>query len=215
MTDALKTPRTTLKRRHDRGEYDLAAVAAVLDRSFLCHLGFVVDGQPYVLPTCYGREGDIVYLHGSSASRMVRHMAAGLPVSLTVTLLDGLVLARSAFHHSVNYRSAMILGTAEPVTGGEKLHALEVITEQIVPGRWADCRLPTAQEMKATGVLRLAIAEASVKTRSGPPIDDDEDMGLPHWAGTIPLALSPGAPLADPAAPDQASPPAYLAGWGR
>lgn len=214
MSDALKTARTTLKRRPDRGAHDLEAIAAVLDRSFLCHLGFVVDEQPFVLPTCYGREGATLYVHGSAASRLVRHLGEGVPVSLAVTELQGIVLARSAFHHSVNYASVMVLGVAEPVPERDKAHALEVITEQIVRGRWRDCRPPTAKELRATGVLRIAIREASLKRRAGPPVDDEADMALPHWAGVLPLSLQAGAPLPDPAGRPETPVPGYLSARG-
>lgn len=193
------TERTTLKRRPQRGAFDRPTVYAILDATFLCHVGFVVDGQPYVIPTSYGRDGDTLYIHGAAASRMLRELATGIPVAVTVTLLDGLVLARSAFHHSINYRSVVMLGTASLIEEpAAKMQALEVITEQIVPGRWAEVRIPDAQELKATTVLRLPIEEVSAKIRTGPPIDDEDDMKLPVWAGVLPLTVASGAPVPDP-----------------
>jgi len=194
-----KTTRTTVKRVPKRGAYDRETINAILDEGFICHAGFVVDGQPYVIPTGYGRVGDDLHIHGSAASRMLRNLAEGVDMCVTVTLLDGLVLARSAFHHSMNYRSVVILGKAELVTNAdEKNEALLAISEQIIQGRWAEVRPPTEQELKATSVLRLPITEASAKIRTGPPVDDDEDYSLNVWAGVLPLTLTPGEPLADP-----------------
>ncbi len=199
MDSYQQTTRTTLKRRPQRGAFDRPTVHAILDATFLCHVGFVVEGQPFVIPTSYGRDGDTLFIHGAAASRMLRELSTGIPVAVTVTLLDGLVLARSAFHHSLNYRSVVMLGTASLVEEpAEKMHALEVITEQIVPGRWAEVRRPDDQELKATTVLRLPIEEVSAKIRTGPPIDDDEDMKLPIWAGVLPLTVAPGSPIPDP-----------------
>ena len=200
MSDSYRsTPRTELKRRPQRGFFDRPTVQAILDATFICHVGFIVDGQPFVIPTSYGRDGDQLYIHGAAASRMLRELAAGIPVAVTVTLLDGLVLARSAFHHSLNYRSVVILGVAGLVVEPEeKLRALEVITEQIVPGRWSEVRLPTENELKATTVIRLPIDEVSAKIRTGPPIDDEDDQKLPVWAGVLPLVVTPGQPISDP-----------------
>ena len=199
MDSYQQTTRTTLKRRPQRGAFDRPTVHAILDATFLCHVGFVVEGQPFVIPTSYGRDGDTLFIHGAAASRMLRELSTGIPVAVTVTLLDGLVLARSAFHHSLNYRSVVMLGTASLVEEpAEKMHALEVITEQIVPGRWAEVRRPDEQELKATTVLRLPIEEVSAKIRTGPPIDDDEDMKLPIWAGVLPLTVAPGSPIPAP-----------------
>jgi nitroimidazol reductase NimA-like FMN-containing flavoprotein (pyridoxamine 5'-phosphate oxidase superfamily) len=209
----LRTSRTTLRRKPDRGEHDFEAIAAILDAGLFCHIAFVVDGQPYAVPTGYGRAGELLYIHGSSASRMLRGLADGIQLCFTVTLLDGLVLARSAFHHSMNYRSVMVLGVAELVEGEEKLRALEAITEQMAHGRWADVRKPTPQELKATSVLRLPITEASAKVRNGGPIDDEEDMALPVWAGVLPFARVSGTPQPDPALPPDIGLPAYLAGY--
>lgn len=192
------TDRTRLKRLPKRGVFDRAAVYDILDEGFVCHVGFVVDGQPFVVPTGYARVGDEIYLHGSAASRMVRSLAAGLDVCVTVTLVDGLVLARSAFHHSMNYRSVMILGRARLVTDpAEKTEALRAFTNHIVPDRWDGLRPVTSQELLGTSVLALPIEEASAKVRSGPPVDDEEDVTWPVWAGVIPLSLEPSAPVAD------------------
>lgn len=192
------TARTRVNRLPKRGDYSRETIYQILDASFVCHVGFVVDGQPYVIPTGYGRKDDVLYLHGSAASRMLKTLADGVDVCVTVTLLDGIVLARSAFHHSMNYRSVVILGRAMPVTDDEeKTSALRVISEQIVPGRWADVRKPTAQELKATAVLRLPVQEASAKIRTGPPLDDEEDYALDVWAGVLPLSMQVGKPTAD------------------
>ena len=193
------TPRTRINRLPKRGDYSRETIYGILDTAFLCHVGFVVDGQPYVIPTGYGRAGDTLYLHGSAASRMLRTLAGGVDVCVTVTLLDGVVLARSAFHHSMNYRSVVILGQAVPVEGeAEKTEALRVVSENIVPGRWDHVRKPTQQELKATAVLALPIAEASAKIRTGPPVDEEEDYALDVWAGVLPLAIKAGEPLPDP-----------------
>ena len=189
--------RTRVRRLPRRGAYDRATIDAILDEALICHLAFSVEGQPYAIPTAFARIGDHVYVHGSAASRMLR-AAGGAPVCFTATLLDGLVLARSAFHHSMNYRSVVVLGGAEEVSDEEeRLAAMRALVERVAPGRWAEIRPPNAQELKATTILRLAIAESSAKIRTGPPIDDDEDLALPCWAGVIPLALAAGAPIAD------------------
>lgn len=194
-----------------RGDYDRETIENILDNSFLCHVGFVNEGQPFVIPTSYGRVGENIYIHGSAASRMLRGLAGGIEVCLTVTILDGIVLARSAFNHSMNYRSVVILGQAELVTDPEeKLTALEAISEQIVPGRWADARPPTAKELKATSVLRLPIEEASAKIRTGPPIDDDEDYKLPFWAGVLPIELVRGPAIPDTKLDGSVKIPEYL-----
>ncbi|MEK7232084.1 MAG: pyridoxamine 5'-phosphate oxidase family protein [Pseudomonadota bacterium] len=205
----LKTPRTRLKRLPKRGAHDFATIAAILDEGFFCHVGFVAGGQPYVIPTGYGRKGRTLYIHGSFASRMLNALATGIPMCLTVTLVDGLVLARSGFHSSVNYRSVVVLGTAKVVEGEEKGAALEIISEQILPGRWADIRWPNRKELKATIVLKLRINEASAKIRTGPPKDDEEDYALKCWAGEMPLKLVPGAPVPDPRLPENTPVPDY------
>jgi len=181
-----------------RGEYDRATIDAILDEALVAHVGFAVDGQPYVTPTLHARVGDSVYFHGSSASRTVRALAAGAPMCLTVTLLDGLVLARSAVHHSVNYRSVVVLGQAEAIEQPEeKANAIEAFAEHLIPGRWGEVRPPTAQELKAIQVLALPLTEASAKLRTGPPVDDEEDYAMDAWAGVIPLNAVAGEPLAD------------------
>jgi nitroimidazol reductase NimA-like FMN-containing flavoprotein (pyridoxamine 5'-phosphate oxidase superfamily) len=192
------TSRTTVKRLPQRGVYDRRTIDAILDEGFVCHVGFVVDEQPYVIPTGYARAGDCLYIHGSAASRMLRSLADGLDVCVTVTLVDGFVLARSAFHHSVNYRSVLVLGKARLVTDSdEKLDALRRFTNHIVAGRWEEVREPNEQELKATAVLALPIAEASAKVRQGPPVDDEPDYALPVWAGVVPVRILPGEPIAD------------------
>jgi nitroimidazol reductase NimA-like FMN-containing flavoprotein (pyridoxamine 5'-phosphate oxidase superfamily) len=192
------TGRTTLHRLRERGRSDRAELYAVLDAGLICHLGVVIDGAPAVLPTGYGRGGDTLFLHGSSANRGLAS-ADGQEVCVTVTHLDGLVCARAVFHHSVNYRSAMVFGTARLLTDdAERLAALEVITEQLVPGRWAATRGPSRKELAATAVLALPLAESSVKVRTGPPGDDDEDYALDIWAGVLPAALMFGAAQPDP-----------------
>lgn len=205
------TPRTRINRLPNRGDYSRETIYSILDAAFLCHVGFVVDGQPYVIPTGYGRAGDKLYLHGSAASRMLRTLAGGVEVCVTVTLLDGIVLARSAFHHSMNYRSVVILGKALPVEGDpDKTAALRVIAENIVRGRWEHVRKPTKQELKATAVLALPIDEASAKIRSGPPLDEEEDYALKVWAGELPLAIKAGEPLPDPRLIAGTKVPGYL-----
>jgi uncharacterized protein len=206
-----KTPRTRLRRMPKRAVYDRERVHAVLDAGFVCHVGYVIDGQPYVTPTSYWRRDDVLYWHGSSASRMLRHLKGGVPVCVTVTHVDGLVLARSGFHHSVNYRAVMALGTARPVEDAkEKLAALEDFTERLLPGRWPELRPPTAQEIKATTVLWMPLEEVSAKIRTGPPVDDEEDYALPIWAGVVPIDTTIGAPLPDPRNLEGLVPPAYL-----
>ena len=192
------TPRTRLRRLPERGAFDRLAIYAILDEAFVCHVAFAVDGQPFAIPTGFARIGDALYLHGSAASRMVRQLAAGLDVCCTVTLVDGLVLARSAFHHSVNYRSVVVLGRARLVEDrDEKIAALRGFTDHVVRGRWAEVRPITDQELKGTSVLTLPIEEASAKVRTGPPRDDDEDLAWPVWAGVVPLVTTPGDPIPD------------------
>jgi len=200
--DFPKTDRTTVKRLPKRGVYEREHVYTILDEAFICHVGFVVDGQPFVIPTGFGRVDDRLYIHGSQISRMLRTLAGGIDVCVTVTLLDGLVLARSAFHHSLNYRSVVIFGSASMVDDREsKLAALRAFSEHVIPGRWDEARQPTDQELKATAVLSLPLEEASAKVRTGPPIDDEEDYALPIWAGVLPLRLMPGTPVPDPRLP--------------
>src|ERR1700726_3584222 len=192
------TPRTRIVREPQRAVYDRDAVNQILDEAFLCHVGFVADGQPFVIPTSFGRDGDVLYIHGSAASRMLRNLDQGVPVCITVTLLDGLVLARSVFNHSMNYRSVVILGTATVVADPvEKVAALRTLSEHIIFHRWDDSRQPNETELKATSVLRLPINEFSAKVRVGPPVDDDEDYSFPTWAGVIPLEMKMGEPIDD------------------
>lgn len=196
--DTSQSRRTRVVRLPKRGRYDLASIFSILDEAFICHVGFVVDSQPYVIPTAYGRLGNDLYIHGSSASRMLRELSNGVDVCVSVTLVDGLVLARSAFHHSINYRSVVVLGKATLVTEpAEKDRALEAITEHIVHGRWPNIRWPNEIELKATSVLKLPIDEASAKIRTGPPIDDEEDYEMNVWAGVLPISLEYGPPIAD------------------
>ena len=198
MSTYSATPRTTLRRMPTRGSYEQQTVHAILDEALVAHLGFLQDGQPFVIPTIHARVGDTVYVHGSAASRMLRALAGGVPACLTVTLVDGLVLARSAYHHSMNYRSVLVLGQAELLTDdGEKRQALEAIVEHVAPGRSAEVRGPSPLELKGTSVLRMSLAECSAKVRTGGPVDDEEDYALPCWAGVVPLRLVPGAPEPD------------------
>src|SRR5881392_324250 len=197
-SNSMPTPRTRVVRESDRGVYDREALNRILDEGFLCHVGFAVDGQPFVIPTSYGRKDANLYIHGSAASRMLRQMKESVPVCVTVTLLDGLVLARSVFNHSMNYRSVVILGKAMLVDDPEeKLAALRILSEHIIPGRWDDARQPNERELKATSVLRLPIEEFSAKVRTGPPIDDEEDYSFPTWAGVIPLEIAAGEPISE------------------
>jgi len=204
-----KTDFVRLRRMHERGAYDPATIHAILDAAPLCHVGHIIDGRPVVIPTFHWRDGDTVYWHGSAASRMVRANAAGEAVCLTATLLDGFVFARSAFHHSANYRSAMVFGIPRKVTDeAEKLASLRGFTERLSPGRWDGLRPVTAQELKATAVLALTISEASAKTRSGPPGDDAEDVTWPIWGGVLPVHLAAGAPIDDSHVNGAYTPPA-------
>lgn len=199
MSEFPPTRQTQVQRIPDRGRYDAETIHAILDAAFVCHVGFVVDGQPFVIPTNYARDGEKLYLHGSSASRMLRTLAGGVQVCVTVTHVDGLVLARAAFHHSVNYRSVVALGRAVLVEDrDEKMHALELFTNYVVPGRWDEVRTPTDQELKATSVLSLDLKQVSAKVRTGGPKDDAEDYQLPIWAGVLPLTVKAGEPITDP-----------------
>jgi len=192
------TERTRVVREPHRGVYDREAIYKILDEGMVCHVGFAMDGQPYVIPTMYARVDDAIYFHGSAASRMLRGAASGIPVCVTVTLVDGLVLARSVFNHSMNYRSVVAVGNAVLVEApDEKLEALRAFTEKIVRGRWNDARQPTDKELKATSILRLPLAEVSAKTRTGPVQDDEADYGLPVWAGVVPLRMEGGVPIRD------------------
>ena len=197
-THKTPTPRTRIKRMPARADYDRSTIEAILDEGLVAHLGFSAEGQPYVVPTLHARVGEQVYFHGSSASRTVRALAQGVPMCLTVTLLDGLVLARAAVHHSVNYRSVVVLGKARAIEDPEeKMAAIEAFTERLIPGRWEEVRPPTAKELKAIQVLVLPLSEASAKLRSGPPLDEEQDYALDAWAGVIPLETVAGTPTPD------------------
>jgi nitroimidazol reductase NimA-like FMN-containing flavoprotein (pyridoxamine 5'-phosphate oxidase superfamily) len=198
MSTYTPTQRTKVRRLGKRAVYDKAQVHAILDEGFLCHVGFAQDSQPIVIPTLYARSGETLYMHGSGASRMLKTLAQGVDVCLTVTLVDGYVLARSAFHHSMNYRSVTVLGRARLVTEiAERMEALRVITDHIVPGRWDEVRGPDELEMKQTVVLALPLEEVAAKVRVGPPVDDEEDYALPVWAGVVPIHTQLGEPVGD------------------
>jgi uncharacterized protein len=208
------TDRTRVRRVPQRGVYERETVEAILDETLISHVGFVHDGHPVVIPTLHARLGDRLFLHGSAASRMLRTLQKGVPVCVTATLVDGLVLARSAFHHSVNYRSVVLFGEATAVEPeAERLKALELFTEKLVPGRWADVRPPTRQELKGTRVLSLPLDEASAKVRSGQPIDDDEDYELPVWAGVLPLSTAVAEPEPDARLDPTIETPGYVKAW--
>ena len=196
MSEDLRSSRTELKRYPSRGHHNFETIAAILDEAYVCHVGFAVNGQPYVVPMIYGREQNVLYLHGSAAGRALGTLASGDALCVTVTLVDGLVLARSGFHSSINYRSVMVLGSAESVEAAQKEHALKVISDHVVPGRWETLRPVKANELEQTTVLRMDIVEASAKVRSGPPLDDEEDYASPIWAGT--LDFRPAEPVAAP-----------------
>ncbi|HEY6605397.1 MAG TPA: pyridoxamine 5'-phosphate oxidase family protein [Gaiellaceae bacterium] len=201
------TTRTTVRRHPERGDYDRATIDAILDEALICHVGFVVDGQPFVIPTIHARDGDVLYLHGSPGSRMLRNLKGGVDLCVTVTLLDALVLARSVYNHSMNYRSAVVLGRAREVTDrDEKLRAMECVVEHVVPGRWAEARQPSEGEIKGTTILALGLDEASAKVRKGRPTDDEDDLSFPVWAGLVPLELAPQSPVADEGVTDPVPP---------
>jgi uncharacterized protein len=205
------TERTKLRRLPARGSHEAESISAILDAAFLAHVGFHVNGQPFVIPTLFGRDGNKLYLHGSSVSRMLRELETGVPACVTVTLVDGLVLARSAFHHSMNYRSVVAFGTARKIADpDQKVRALEIISEHLIAGRWNDVRSPSEQELKATTVLEFSIDEASAKVRTGPPLDDEEDYSQPVWAGVLPLKLAPQVPIPDPRMADGTEVPQYV-----
>jgi len=216
LTTFKPTERTTLKRLPKRGEYDHAAVYQILDEAFICHVGFITGDKPIVIPTSFARIANDLYIHGSAASRMLQSLEGGIDVCVTVTLIDGLVLARSAFHHSINYRSVVIFGNASLVTDlDEKTNALQAFTEHIVPGRWEDVRPPNESEMRATMVLKVPLVEVSAKVRTGPPIDDEEDYALNVWAGVVPLELRAGNPVNDDRLPSGIEPPDYARNYAR
>lgn len=210
------TQRTQIRRIPQRGEYDRETIYQILDEGLICHVGFAIDGQPFVIPTSYGRIKDCLYIHGSPASRMLRSLSSGIEVCITVTLLDGLVLARSAFHHSMNYRSVVLFGTATPVQDFDRKEAaLKAFTEHIVPGRWAEVRSPNRAEVQGTTVLSLPLREASAKVRTGPPLDDEADYNIPVWAGVLPLELKTSAPIADPKLTPGIPIPEYVTQYSR
>jgi uncharacterized protein len=210
------TERTRVIREPQRGVYDRAAIYKILDEGFICHVGFAVDGQPFVVPTMYARVGDAIYFHGSAASRMLRNVSAGVSVCVTVTLVDGLVLARSVFNHSMNYRSVVALGKAMLVdAGAEKMEALHGFTEKILPGRWEEARQPNEKELKATSILRLPLTEVSAKMRVGPPEDDAEDYALGIWAGVLPMELKTGTPIRDERCDAGIAVPGYVSDYRR
>lgn len=205
--------RNSVKRLPKRASYDRETIFGILDENYLCHVGFAVDGQPFVIPTLYGRIGDAIYIHGSNVSRMLGHAGAAVEICIAVTSVDALVLARSAFHHSINYRSAVVFGRGEAVTDdAEKLAALKAISDSVVRGRWEDCRLPNSKELNVTSVIRIKIDDASAKSRTGMPIDDADDMSLPVWAGLVPVHSALGTPQPDPGLDPEIGLPDYLAG---
>lgn len=211
-----KTDQNRIKRLPERGHYDRETIYRILDEALICHAGFVEKGQPYVIPINFARVGDTILLHGAKASRLLKHIEAGHPVCVTVTLVDGLVLARSVFHHSVNYRSVVVFGKGRPVQDEqEKLAALKAITEHLIPGRWQEARLPNRKEMNATRVVSIKIDEASAKIRMGPPGDEPEDYALPVWAGVLPLQEIPLSPIRDELLPEEVPLPTYIAKYSR
>ncbi len=217
MTESFTpTERTRVIREPHRGIYDREAIYKILDEGIVCHVGFSLEGQPFVIPTLYARVGDAIYFHGSAASRMLRGAASGIAVCVTVTLTDGLVLARSVFNHSMNYRSVVALGKATLVDEpAEKLEALRAFTEKILPGRWEEARQPNEKELKATSILKLPLSEVSAKVRSGPVQDDEEDYALEVWAGIVPLHMQAGAPIRDERCDAAIATPEYAANYKR
>jgi hypothetical protein len=208
--------RVRLRRKRERGTYERETIDAILDEGLIAHLGIVEDGQPIVIPTLHARDGDVVYCHGSSASRTLRALARGVPACLTVSLIDGLVLARAAMHHSANYRSAMLLGSARVVEDpAERMRGFQTIVERIVPGRWPEVRPPSEKEIAATALLALPIDEASAKIRGGPPLDDEDDYALPAWAGVIPLSLQIGEPQPDARLSEGIAVPPHIGNYRR
>jgi nitroimidazol reductase NimA-like FMN-containing flavoprotein (pyridoxamine 5'-phosphate oxidase superfamily) len=211
-----RSPRIIVRRKPERGIYDRSLIDAILDEALICHVGFVVEGQPYVIPTIHARANDTLLVHGSQASRMLRRLQGGLPMCVAVTILDDLVLARSVFNNSMNYRSVVVLGqAAEVVEASEKLKALRALTEHVVPGRWDEARRPIPKELRATCVLSIPLDEASAKVRTGPPFDDEDDYGLSVWAGLLPLELVPRPPIPDPRLRPGVEPPSYITDYER
>jgi uncharacterized protein len=216
MTRIVNTNRSRIQRLPKRGHYDRETVYRILDEALICHVGFVDNGQPYVIPINFARMEDTIVLHGAKASRLLKHVEAGNPVCVEATIVDGLVLARSVFHHSVNYRSVVLFGTGSLVEDErEKLAALEAVTEHLIPGRWQEARLPNRKEMKATRVVSIKIDEASAKVRLGPPVDDEEDYNLPVWAGVLPLQEMTLSPIRDERQPQDVPLPSYIEQYSR
>ena len=216
MADFSKTKKNTIKRLPKRGHYDRETIYRILDEALICHVAFVQNGQPYVIPTNFARVEDTVILHGAKASRLLKHVEAGHPVCVETTIVDGLVLARSVFHHSINYRSVVLFGTGRIILDEEeKLNALEAVTEHLIPGRWKEARLPNAKELNATSVVSIRIDEASAKVRVGPPLDEKEDYVLPVWAGVLPLHETTSVPLQDELQSPQVKLPGYVAHYSR
>lgn len=216
MSDFAKTRKNTIKRLPKRGHYDRETIYRILDEALICHVGFVEGGQPCVIPINFARMGDTIVLHGAKASRLLKHIEAGHPVCVEATIVDGLVLARSVFHHSLNYRSVVLFGTGRPVEDEqEKLAALAAVTEHLIPGRWKEARLPNRKELNATSVVSIAIEEASAKVRMGPPVDEEEDYRLPVWAGVLPLREAAFTPLRDELQVEDIALPEYIAGYTR
>ncbi len=211
MTTFEKTTRNQVKRLPKRGHYDSETIYRIVDAALICHVGYADGNQPFVIPTIHARQGDDLLLHGATTSRLLKHVAAGHPICITVTHLDGVVLARSVFHHSMNYRSAVLFGKGELIEDPDKkMEALEIFTEKLIPGRWEDARQPYAKEAKATTIVRVPIESASAKIRTGHPVDDDEDYELGMWAGVVPIQHSFGTPEADPKLTDGIELPHYL-----
>jgi nitroimidazol reductase NimA-like FMN-containing flavoprotein (pyridoxamine 5'-phosphate oxidase superfamily) len=216
MTDFAKTEKNNIKRLPKRGHYDRETIYSILDEALICHVGFVQAGQPYVIPINFARVGDTIVLHGAKASRLLKHIEAGNPVCVEVTIVDGLVLARSVFHHSVNYRSAVLFGTGRLVVDEqEKLAALEAVTEHLIPGRWKEARPPNQKELHATSVVSIRIDEASAKVRVGPAVDEEEDHALPVWAGVLSFQETPSIPIQDELQSEDVPLPGYIAHYSR
>lgn len=216
MTEFIKTEKNSIKRLPKRGHYDRHTIYRILDEALICHVGFVEAGQPYVIPTNFARLGETIVLHGAKASRLLKHIEAGNPVCVEATIVDGLVLARSVFHHSVNYRSAVVFGTGRLLRDEqEKLAALEAVTEHLIPGRWKEARRPNQKELNATSVVSIRIDEASAKVRIGPPVDEEEDYSLPVWAGVLPLQEMPLSPIHDDLQSEDVSLPGYISMYSR
>jgi uncharacterized protein len=216
MTPNVKSGRNQIKRLPKRAHYDRDTIYRILDEALICHVGFAMEGQPYVIPINFARTDDTIVLHGAKASRLLNHIAAGHPVCVEATIVDGLVLARSVFHHSVNYRSVVLFGAGRLVEDEpEKLAALRAVTEHLIPGRWEEARLPNRKEMNATSVVSIKIDEASAKVRVGPPVDDEEDYSLPVWAGVLPLQETARAPVPDELQPESMPLPEYIARYSR